>query len=422
MIERLYEAYLSSSGVSTDTRNIQKNCIFFALKGANFNGNHFAQEALNQGAMLAVIDEPDFATDGTLLVSNVLETLQVLGRYHREKLSIPVIGLTGSNGKTTTKELLAAVLRTKYNVFATHGNLNNHIGVPLSLLSITEDHELAIIEMGANHQKEIDFLSHLALPDSGMITNIGKAHLEGFGGPEGVLKGKKELYDYLEKSQGTVFLNLDDPVLKNLCPDTETVPYGGDSNVSGNIIDDTSLLQLLLQIDDRKEEIQTNLVGGYNLQNILAAACIGNYYSIPFDKIKSGLEDYQPSNNRSEFKETGRNKLILDAYNANPSSVEAALRNFAKRPEQNKLAIIGDMLELGTDSAAEHANIIQLIQDLSLDAILIGPEFQKIPAKFPCYDDSDAALEAIEQSAYTDYTILIKGSRGIRLEKLVPAL
>ncbi len=423
-MQNIYHEYVNSAGVCTDTRQIQPGCIFFALKGDLFDGNQFVDEALNKGAKLAVIDDPDQQVDGkTILVNDVLKTFQELAKYHRGQLSIPVIALTGSNGKTTTKELIASVLRTKFCVFATEGNLNNHIGVPLSILSIEKKHEIAIIEMGANHLKEIQFLSEIAQPDHGMITNIGRAHLEGFGGIAGVTKGKKELYDYLGKSKGIVFLNAADPKLNEIKPDTTIYQYGGDAHVTGNINSQSELLRMEIKIGHKKALVQTNLVGGYNLSNVLAAVCIGTHFKVELKDICSGLEAYVPSNHRSQFIKTGHNNVVLDAYNSNPSSVEAALENFAKRKEENKLVILGDMLELGTDSRSEHSNAIQLLKELGLDSILVGSQFGlEDQDLFPCFENAEQTLTYLKNNAVKGRTILIKGSRGIKLETVLSAL
>lgn len=422
-MDELYQAYLNATGVCTDTRKITRGCIFFALKGENFNGNKFAKEAISLGASVAVIDEAEFQSKNMILVDDVLTSLQELAKHHRNQLSIPVIGLTGSNGKTTTKELIAAVLQTSYNVFATYGNLNNHIGVPLSLLSILPEHEIAIIEMGANHQKEIEFLANLSQPSHGLITNIGKAHLEGFGGPEGVLKGKRELYDNLESNNSIVFLNAADPILNKIRPATEIIEYGGDSTISGKILDDKELLHVAVNIEESQLEIQTNLVGGYNLANILAATCIGHYFNVPRGKIKKGLEQYEPTNNRSQFLNTGRNAVVLDAYNANPSSIEAALRNFANRNDDHKLVILGDMLELGPESDREHHKIVELVEELELAAILVGSEFARVAQlRFPTFESAQSALTHLSEQPINGHAILIKGSRGIKLETVLEAL
>ncbi|MDG2332031.1 MAG: UDP-N-acetylmuramoyl-tripeptide--D-alanyl-D-alanine ligase [Flavobacteriales bacterium] len=424
-MQNIYKEYLSSSQVCTDTRAIVQDCIFFALKGDNFNGNHFVNQAIELGARIAIVDEETAQIPGkTMLVKDCLNSLHDLAKYHRNALTIPIIGLTGSNGKTTTKELIAAVLSTKYNVFATTGNLNNHIGVPLSILSINKNHEVAIIEMGANHQKEIEFLAALAKPNYGLITNIGRAHLEGFGGIKGVLKGKKELYDYLTEVKGSVFINQSDAILTEIEPtETNNYYYGGKSSISGEILSNSELLNVSITINNKYSTIQTKLVGSYNLNNILAAACIGNHFQVNLAEIKLGLENYVPDNHRSQFIETEKNQIILDAYNANPSSVEAALLNFSQRKEINKLVILGDMLELGSDSSLEHESIFQRLIKLDLEAILVGKEFKKLQQnQFICFENAATALAHLQKNIISDTAILIKGSRGIQLELVLSAL
>lgn len=424
-MQNIYEEYLNSSQVCTDTRAIVRDCMFFALKGDNFNGNHFVEQALERGARIAIVDEEKAQIPGkTILVKDCLNSLQDLAKLHRNSLTIPIIGLTGSNGKTTTKELIAAVLSTKYHVFATTGNLNNHIGVPLSLLSINQKHEIAIIEMGANHQKEIEFLAALAKPNYGMITNIGRAHLEGFGGIKGVLKGKKELYNYLEEVKGSVFINQTDAILTGIEPQKTTNHYyGGNSPISGEILSNSELLNVIITINNTQSTIKTKLVGSYNLNNILAAACIGNHFKVNLAEIKLGLENYVPDNHRSQFIETEKNQIILDAYNANPSSVEAALLNFSQRKETNKLVILGDMLELGSDSSLEHESIFQRLIKLDLEGILVGEEFMKLQQnQFICFENAAAALAYLQMNKVSETAILIKGSRGIQLELVLSAL
>lgn len=424
-MQNIYEEYLNSSQVCTDTRTIVPNCMYFALRGSNFNGNNFVKKALELGSRIAIIDEASAQIPGkTILVDDCLTTLQSLAQHHRNSLSIPIIGLTGSNGKTTTKELISAILSTKFNVFATNGNLNNHIGVPLSLLSINKHHEIAIIEMGANHLNEIEFLSQMAQPNYGLITNIGKAHLDGFGGIEGVIKGKKELYDYIETTDGAVFINQDDPNLSEIKPLNCTKHYyGGNAQITGEILSTTELLNVSVAINGIKSQIQTKLVGSYNLTNILAAVCIGSYFKVNLDNIKAGLENYTPDNHRSQFIETKNNQVILDTYNANPSSVEAALHNFSQRQETNKLVILGDMLELGLESESEHEQIVQQLIKYHLDAILVGNEFGKLQQnRFTCFQNTQAALKHLQENNITNTVILIKGSRGIQLELVLTAL
>ena len=420
----IYDEYLSSSGVCTDTRKIETNCLFFALKGDNFDGNQFVDEALNKGAKIAVIDDPSMQVAGkTILVNDTLLALQDLAKIHRTNLSIPVIGLTGSNGKTTTKELIASVLVTTHNVFATEGNLNNHIGVPLSILSINKDHEIAIIEMGANHQKEIQFLSEIAQPDYGLITNIGRAHLEGFGGIEGVTKGKKELYDYIESSDGTLFVNAADPKLVEIKPKVRTLYYGGNAPITGSSIKADDFLRFELTIKQENIVVETQLVGDYNLSNALAAACIGAQLNLGIKDMQKGLENYVPSNHRSQLIKTSNNRVVLDAYNSNPSSVEAAIKNFSKREDEQKLVVLGDMLELGDESHSEHSKIIHLLEELHLDSILVGSQFGLVEQQsYIRFEDAKQTLSYLQENPIKGKTILIKGSRGIQLETILPAL
>ena len=420
----IYDEYLSSSGVCTDTRKIETNCLFFALKGDNFDGNQFLDEAMSKGAKMAVIDDPSKQVAGkTILVNDTLLALQDLAKIHRTRLSIPIIGLTGSNGKTTTKELIASVLVTTHNVFATEGNLNNHIGVPLSILSINKDHEIAIIEMGANHQKEIQFLSEIAQPDYGLITNIGRAHLEGFGGIEGVTKGKKELYDYIESSDGTLFVNAADPKLVEIKPNVKTLYYGGNAPITGSSINADDFLRFELTIKQEKIVVETQLVGDYNLSNALAAACIGAQFNLGIKDIQKGLENYVPSNHRSQLIKTSNNRVVLDAYNSNPSSVEVAIKNFSKREDEQKLVVLGDMLELGDESHSEHSKIICLLEELHLDSILVGSQFGLVEQQsFIHFEDATQTLGYLQENPIKGKTILIKGSRGIQLETILPAL
>ena len=420
----IYDEYLSSSGVCTDTRKIEANCLFFALKGDNFDGNQFLDEALSKGAKMAVIDDPSKQVAGkTILVNDTLLALQDLAKIHRTRLSIPIIGLTGSNGKTTTKELIASVLGTTYKVFATEGNLNNHIGVPLSILSINKGHEIAIIEMGANHQKEIQFLSEIAQPDYGLITNIGRAHLEGFGGIAGVTKGKKELYDYIESSDGTLFVNAADTKLVKIKPNVKTLYYGGNAPITGSSIDADDFLRFELTIKQEKIVVETQLVGDYNLSNALAAACIGAQFNLGIKDIQKGLENYVPSNHRSQLIKTSNNRVVLDAYNSNPSSVEVAIKNFSKREDEQKLVVLGDMLELGDESQSEHSKIIRLLEELHLDSILVGSQFGLVEQQsFIRFEDAKQTLSYLQENPVKGKTILIKGSRGIQLETILPAL
>ncbi len=435
MIEKLYALFLQHPIVCTDTRNIQPGSVFFALKGENFNGNEFAERAIEMGCSYAVIDEKQFQkNENYFLVDDVLKALQQLANYHRKQLNIPVIGITGSNGKTTSKELINVVLSKKYKVLATIGNLNNHIGVPLTILDITKEHEIAIIEMGANHQGEIAELCSIAEPNFGVITNIGKAHLEGFGGLEGVKKGKSELYKFIQSRQGKLFVHGDDEVLLELAGSNEKVTYGTKKlyDIVGAVHetkDEFISFQWATRynaVNIKKSEIvSTQLVGIYNYYNLLCAACVGNYFEIEDSLINQALREYAPSNNRSQLHKTKHNTLILDYYNANPSSMSLAIENFASLNKPNKMVILGDMLELGSESEKEHDIIVKLLQQKNMsNALLVGPLFihagRKVGAQ--TFATSDDAVEYLKQHQIIDATILIKGSRGIKLEKVVEVL
>ena len=427
--EQLYKIYLKNPQICTDTRKITASCLFFALKGDNFDGNKFAQQAIESGAAYAIIDDAKYALhDRFIVVQDVLETLQDLARLHRKQLKIPVIGITGSNGKTTSKELIRSVLSQQFNTFATEGNLNNHIGVPLSILSVTSDCEIAIIEMGANHQQEIAFLCSIAQPSHGMITNIGKAHLEGFGGIEGVRMGKGELYEYLYKSGGIVFLNDDDQTLSNMARErglVQTVGYGaGDNNfVSARLKNSSPCLSIDWNLlGQSKHTAFSNLPGIYNFDNICAAICIGVYFNLSPEKINKGIHLYKPLNNRSQILETPNNTIICDYYNANPSSMAVALDNLNATDATSKVLILGDMFELGMESANEHRLILEkALLTKAERRIFIGEEFYKLKgledAEF--YKNTSQALEALNQHSVKQSTILLKGSRGMKLESLL---
>ncbi len=418
-IKNLYRAYLDSTGVNTDTRKITKGNIFFALKGENFNGNAFAEKAVKNGATLAVIDEPEYLADNCILVDNTLVCLQELARYHRAQLKIPVIGLTGSNGKTTTKELMYAVLAKRFNAIATNGNLNNHIGVPLTILSISQEHEIAIVEMGANHQKEIEFLCTISQPDLGYITNYGKAHLEGFGGVEGVIKGKSELYDYLSNNNKKALINSDDPLQieksggiaqKIFFGTEEPSPYCFELGPT----DDNGYLSI--RFNDHL--IKTQLTGDYNFSNVCSAISLGIYFRVPVDDIIAAIKGYQPHNNRSELKKTPNNTLFLDMYNANPSSLEAALTDFDKLKSPSKWIIIGDMFEMGPYEREEHQRIADLIETMNFEKkILVGQAFSKSESKADKFQSTDNLLEWLRNNKPKGKTIFIKGSRGMKLER-----
>ena len=380
-ISELYKIYKSKSSICTDTRKIKKGGLFFALKGENFNGNLFAAKAISDGCSFAIIDEKKIAkNDKFILVKNVLETLQNLARHHRKQLSIPIIGITGTNGKTTSKELIHAVLKSELNSYATKGNLNNHIGVPLSILEITKEHEIAIIEMGANHEKEIEFLCEIAKPTHGVITNIGSAHLEGFKDHQGVINAKNELFNFIKKNNGVLFVNDDDNLLLNLSEKIERITYGNNGFCKGFITKNTPFLNIKVS----NTEINSQLIGEYQFSNIMLAVCIGNKFNIKDSNIKKAIQNYTPKNNRSEILKTKDNLLILDAYNANPSSMKAMITSFSKQDYTNKLCILGDMLELGEYTIKEHSAILDLIDILNLEIILIGKEFSKIKSDWSC--------------------------------------
>jgi len=428
-IAELHARFLECSGACTDTRQLLPDGMFFALKGPNFNANAFAPEALAGGCRYAVVDDPSVATDPRiLLVPDVLKALQELGRHHRRRFDIPVIGITGTNGKTTTKELVHAVLSEDRPTLATTGNLNNHIGVPLTLLRLTSEHRIAIIEMGANHVGDIAELTAIAEPTHGMITNIGRAHLEGFGGYDGVVKAKSEMYDSLWLREGTAFVHGDDPLLMEKSQGLKRVTYGNNEafDTNGNAVESEDP-GMELVFDDRERQghyhICMKLIGDYNAPNALAAVCIGQHFGVPDAVIAGALSDYTPSNNRSQFTDTGRNQLVLDAYNANPSSMKVALENFAAMTTARpKLAVLGGMKELGAESRAEHEAVLALVRTLGVDAVFVGPEFMELAAPgLTVHPDAAAALEAFKQKPLTGHLILVKGSRGTKLEALVPA-
>lgn len=430
-IESLYLHYLKYPVVCTDTRTITKDCLFFALKGENFDANTFAEEALEQGAAFAIVDDPQFAAqEKCILVSDVLTTLQDLAIHHRKQLTIPVIGLTGSNGKTTTKELIKAILAEKYKTFATKGNLNNHIGVPLSVLSITDDIEIAVIEMGANHQREIEMLCGIAQPTHGLITNIGMAHLDGFGGFEGVKKGKAELYAYLKQSDGHAFIYRDNPYLMEMSGVAglnKLVYYGKakENTVSGKLLHTDPLIELEWMHGGNTFTTKANLTGTYNFENILAAICIGTFFEVTAAEINKGLANYFPVNNRSQLTKTENNTVICDFYNANPSSMAAAITNLQALSGEHKTVIIGDMFELGAETMAQHQKIVDLASSFNFnELIFIGAHFYALKNNqggkfFSTRDEADAYLT---KNQIKDSLILLKGSRGMALEKLLPLL
>ena len=423
-LDKILNLFYESTGVCTDTRKIEKNCLFICLKGDNFNGNAFALKALEQGAKYVIVDENEFnVADNIFVVDNSLKFLQDLAKHHRTKFSIPVIGITGSNGKTSSKELINAVLSKKYKVLATEGNLNNHIGVPLTLLKITEEHDIAIIEMGANKYKDIEELCEIATPNFGIITNIGKAHLEGFKNYEGVLKTKLELYTSIKKINGDIIINGDDQsLLDNVPADIKTFSYsqGNNSDIIGKLINLSPFVEMEWSTKNYQSGmISTQMIGKYNFYNFLAAIAFGVRFGVSPEEINEAISKYSPSNNRSQVKETSRNTLILDCYNANPTSMQSALESFAMINHPKKLFIIGDMLELGTESEQEHQNILNLATKLNLFGYVVGPIFSKIAEKdFIYFASTLEATDFFKKNTVSDSLILLKGSRGIGLEKL----
>jgi UDP-N-acetylmuramoyl-tripeptide--D-alanyl-D-alanine ligase len=425
-IAQLYQLFLQHPFIQTDTRKLREGGLFFALSGANFNGNTFAKQALEKGAAYAVIDDPAFAiSDKYVVVDNVLETLQQLAKYHRQQFSIPFIGITGSNGKTTTKELIAAVLRVRYITYATDGNRNNHIGVPLTLLKIKPDAQMVIIEMGANHQKEIASYCEIALPTHGLITNCGKAHIEGFGGIEGVRKGKGELFDFLRAHDGIAFRNTDLDYLESMAVGIRQQVTYGSANASyvGKPMMNGVFLQVAMLTAHTETTIATNLVGEYNFPNVMAAVAVGLHFGIPIDEIKQAIAAYNPDNSRSQWLQKGTNSVILDAYNANPTSMRAAILNFAGSDLTHKMLWIGGMKEMGPEEGNEHRELVGLIAQYQWDdVILVGKEFKGIDNGYTWFDNSNEAAAYITAHQPKDSSILIKGSRGSKMEIMMDAL
>ena len=429
-LEELYSAFKKAEQkICTDTRKIEQGAIFFALKGPNFNANTLAESAVNAGAALAIVDEEVYCTNASIkCVSDVLQTLQQLANHHRKQFSIPFLAITGSNGKTTNKELIHAVLSRKFNTLATEGNLNNHIGVPLTLLKVSQSHEFAIIEMGANHQGEIQDLCKIAEPDYGLITNIGKAHLEGFGGLEGVKKGKSEMYRFIKDRNGKVFVNGDDDTLNELAFNNDKITYGCKKlyDVIGK--DQTNSEMVSFKFTSRYGDkdwtkrplIKTQILGGYNFINCLAATCVGFYFKVDEGDIQAALESYVPQMNRSQLLQTQQNSLILDAYNANPNSMKAAIDNFAKHPAQNKWLMLGDMFELGEYSHEEHQKVVDLLIEKHFSQVyLVGKEFARCSGHpYTCFGNTSECLEFLKAHPVTHATILIKGSRSMKMETL----
>lgn len=422
-IDQLYDLFLRNPSIQTDTRKLQPGDLFFALKGDNFNGNLFAKQAIEKGAAFCIVDEAiDKNDDRFIMVDDVLTTLQDLAKYHRQQFSIPFIAITGSNGKTTTKELVHAVLSSHYKTYTTQGNLNNHIGIPLTLLRVRKDAEMAVIEMGANHQKEIESYCQYTLPTHGLITNIGKAHLEGFGGIEGVKKGKGELFDFLRGNNGTAFICSDYDYFAEMSRGIkEIISYGTtNASVEGSVITSEPFLQVKVMKGIERAIIRTQLVGSYNLPNILAAVCIGNHFRVPAEKIISGIENYHPDNNRSQLVKKGNNTIILDAYNANPSSMKLAIENFASMEGENKILVLGGMMELGQESLKEHQQIIDLISKYKWNKVaLVGGDFSKLHHPYLNFKNSIEAREWLHQLSPTNCSLLVKGSRSMMMEKVL---
>lgn len=425
-IQTLHQLFLKCTSVTIDTRKIAQGSLFVALKGESFDANTFASEALEKGASFAIIDNKHYYLDErTILVENTLDTLQKLAQFHREYLNIPIIALTGSNGKTTTKELLNAVLSKKYDVKATVGNLNNHIGVPLTLLSFDKKTEIGIVEMGANHQEEIAFLCAIAQPDYGYITNFGKAHLEGFGGIQGVIKGKSEMYQFLRNNGKKVFINLDDAIQAEKSTEIQSFTFSN-INTKADVFIDKVQANPYVAVEFDKKVITSQLVGIYNASNISAAICVGTFFNVKPTSIKEAIEGYQPTNNRSQLTTKGTNQLLLDAYNANPSSMKVALEHFLNLPADHKVAFLGDMFELGEESYSEHAALVSMLKtNTVVEFYFVGKEFYKTKIyqdNFYFFASFDDLKEHITQRKFENKYILIKGSRGMALERLVELL
>jgi UDP-N-acetylmuramoyl-tripeptide--D-alanyl-D-alanine ligase len=425
-IQHIHSLFLQCRSISIDTRKIESKSFFVAIKGERFDANTFAKEALEKGASYVIIDNESYYIDErTILVEDSLTALQELSQFHRRYLKLPIVALTGSNGKTTTKELIAVVLSQKFNTKATVGNLNNHIGVPLTLLSFGSDIEIGIVEMGANHQKEIEFLCALAEPDYGYITNFGKAHLEGFGGVEGVIKGKSEMYEYLSQNNKTVFVNLEDAVQSEKTKTMQKVSFGiNKENATVNIA--SAKANPFVEIEFAETRIKSQLIGLYNANNINAAITIGKHFGVEDAAIKKAIEGYIPENNRSQLVQKGSNEIILDAYNANPSSMKVALENFLQLDNPNKVAILGDMFELGEESLAEHNEIItSLLNENETIFYLIGKDFYQnrtLKSNFHFYETFEEFSGVLKQQLFKDSMILIKGSRGMALERTLELL
>jgi len=422
----LYDLFIHNPQITTDSRNCPKGSIFFALKGDKFDGNQYAGKALASGCVYAVIDNPDYYIgERTILVDNVLKTLQQLAHHHRKVLGLPIIGITGTNGKTTTKELLAAVLSTKFNLLYTEGNFNNHIGVPLTLLRLTHDHEMAVIEMGASHPGDIKELVDIVHPNYAIITNVGRAHLEGFGSFEGVIRTKGELYDYIRRSKGKIFIKKENEYLQSIAKGIEQITYGNgdDAFASGQVVSCDPFLVFNWKQQGKLHTVETHMIGSYNLDNVLAAVAVGRFFKIPAERISRAIAAYEPTNNRSQFKKTENNELIIDAYNANPSSMKVALDNFITMPVQPKAIILGDMRELGPTSDELHAEVVEQIKKGQFDKVfLCGEHFSKVGKEFSPFATTEAMTEELRRQPLKGYHILIKGSHSMGLEKLADIL
>ncbi len=427
-IQELYKIFVSNPVISTDTRKIEQGSIFFALKGANFDANKFVVEALAKGAAYAVADDRELAElndNRIILVEDVLLTLQALARYHRDTMNIPVLAITGTNGKTTTKELISVALSPAHNVLSTIGNLNNSIGVPLTLLRLRNEHTIAVIEMGASHPGDIEELVNVANPTYGIITNVGRAHLQGFGSYEGVISTKCELYDYIKAKHGKLFVRNEDEVLMQRSEGIDRVLYGASPllNISGTIKSVSPFLKAKIKYCGDYYDIDTNLIGKYNLDNVVAASAVASHFGVAMHDIVKAISSYIPSNSRSQFIKGEHNNIILDAYNANPSSMKVAIENFAEVEASEKMLILGDMLELGEESEREHASIVSLLEQLNFkNALLVGKEFGAVKSQYEKFTTTSELIEFLKVSELKSKTILVKGSRGIALEQAVEYL
>ena len=424
-LEKIYELYKKAYSITTDSRNISKDCIFVALKGEHFDGNDFALQVAEEGIAAGVIaDRKDLPKhDRLFVVDDSLKALQELAKHHREQLGLPIIGITGTNGKTTTKELISAVLSKKYNIIYTQGNFNNQLGVPLTVLRIKPDTEMAVVEMGASHPGDIDELTNIGEPNYGIITNIGRAHLRDFGGYEGVIKTKNEMYQYIGTHKGILFVNKDNELLMSLANNINKVTYGtgNDADVKGKMLSANPYLS----VEWNGYKIDTQLVGDYNFENVLAAICVGKYFKVAENDIVEALSSYCPTNNRSQVIETGKNRVVMDAYNANPTSMSYSIKNFRNICKDDNLLILGDMLELGEESQQEHQTIVKLLQELKFKNVcLVGEEFSKVSehSKFSIFENVEALIEYLANHPISGFDILVKGSNGIHLNKIIDSL